>query len=155
MEKIVSFKINHLTLMPGLYISRRDEKNGAVASTFDLRFSAPNREPVMDVQAVHTIEHLGATYLRNSKIRDKIIYFGPMGCRTGFYLIVFGHSTPEEIYPQIIDMLKFIIAFEGDIPGATAAECGNYTDQNLEKAKIYAEKYLTALQENRFFVYPK
>ena len=146
MEKIESFKIDHLNLFSGVYVSRIDEFNGATATTFDLRFTAPNREQPMDFPAIHTLEHLGATYFRNSKIKDQVIYFGPMGCRTGFYLVLFGKWNSENIFEDIISMLKFVISFEGEIPGAKPEECGNYSEQDLEKAKIYAKKYLDDLQ---------
>lgn len=153
-EKIASFTINHLELMPGLYVSRKDARDGVVVTTFDLRFTAPNREPVMDMPAVHTVEHLGATYLRNSARKDDIVYFGPMGCRTGFYLLMFGDLSPEDIVRDIRDMCKFILGYEGEIPGARAAECGNYLEQNLATAKFYVARYLEDLTENPRFVYP-
>lgn len=154
MQKIESFTIDHLKLQPGLYVSRKDEHNGAVATTFDLRVTAPNKEAVMTTGAIHTFEHLGATYLRNSTIKDKVIYFGPMGCRTGFYLVLFGAAVPQDILEIITDMLMFIISFTGDIPGATAVECGNYSDQDLSGAKKYAQKYLDALVNDKNFTYP-
>lgn len=153
-EKIASFTINHLELMPGLYVSRKDARDGVVVTTFDLRFTAPNREPVMDMPAVHTVEHLGATYLRNSARKDDIVYFGPMGCRTGFYLLMFGDLSPEDVVRDIRDMCGFILNYEGEIPGARAAECGNYLEQNLSTAKFYVERYLKELTENPRFVYP-
>lgn len=155
MEKIASFQVNHLNLMPGLYLSRRDRKDECTVSTFDLRITAPNREPVMDTPAIHTIEHLGATFLRNSARKDEIIYFGPMGCRTGFYLVVFGDQTPENVYPLITEMCRFILAFEGEIPGAKPEECGNYSEQNLNMAKYYIQRYVKELAENRRLVYPE
>ena len=142
MKTIESFTINHLTLMPGLYVSRKDTRDGVTVTTFDLRFTMPNREPVMDMPAVHTIEHLGATYLRNSARANDIVYFGPMGCRTGCYLLVFGESSPEEISKYVKGAFEFIVAYEGDIPGAKADECGNYLEQNLSMAKYYAKKFL-------------
>lgn len=154
MEKIASFTVDHLKLMPGLYLSRRDEKGGTVVSTFDLRFTAPNREPVMDMPAVHTIEHLGATFLRNSKRKDEVIYFGPMGCRTGFYLVMFGALVPQDIKELIEQLCGFILSFEGDIPGARAEECGNYLEQNLGMAKFYTQRYLDALLQAPCFEYP-
>lgn len=155
MKKIESFTINHLNLYPGLYLSRRDEKDGCMISTFDLRITAPNREPVIDVPALHTIEHLGATFLRNSPKKGDIVYFGPMGCRTGCYLVMFGCLNPEDIYELVLNMCDFIIGFEGDIPGATPIECGNYSEQNLFTAKYYIKKYKTELEENKRFVYPE
>ena len=142
MKKIESFNINHLKLYPGLYLSRRDEKNGCVISTFDLRITAPNREPVIDVPALHTIEHLGATYLRNSPKKNDIVYFGPMGCRTGFYLLLAGDLTSREIVPLMIEMYEFIRDFRGEVPGASPKDCGNYLDMNLGMANFLAKKYL-------------
>lgn len=153
MDRIASFSVNHLLLEAGLYVSRRDEQGETVVTTFDLRMTAPNKEPVMDVPAVHTIEHLAATYLRNSTRRDEIIYFGPMGCRTGCYLVMFGDLSPADILPLILDMCDFILEFEGDIPGAFAVECGNYRDQNLDMAKYYIAKYKQALVERPCFTY--
>lgn len=153
MNKIESFKINHLNLDPGLYVSRRDQKNGVVVTTFDLRITAPNREPVIDVPALHTIEHLCATFLRNSAQKDDIVYFGPMGCRTGCYLVMFGDLTSRDVYDLVIDMCDFVIGFEGDIPGASPIECGNYSEQNLNMAKYYIKKYKKDLQENKNFEY--
>lgn len=153
MQKIASFTINHLSLLPGLYVSRRDQKHDCVVTTFDMRITAPNREPVMDMPAIHTIEHLGATYLRNSAIKEEVVYFGPMGCRTGFYIVLFGMLESEDIYNEIISMCDFIINFEGDIPGAKPSECGNYSEQNLSMAKFYIKKYLKELKDNKRFVY--
>lgn len=155
MERIASFTINHLDLFPGLYVSRRDNRGNCVITTFDMRITAPNREPVIDMPALHTIEHLGATYLRNSSRSDDIVYFGPMGCRTGCYIVMFGDLNPEDIYNLVTDMCDFIISFEGDIPGATPAECGNYSEQNLNMAKFYIKKYKDALTEHKRFIYPK
>ncbi len=155
MEKIESFKINHLILNEGIYVSRKDSFNGVVATTFDLRFTRPNREPVMDMPAIHTIEHLCATYLRNSDIKDRVIYFGPMGCRTGFYLVVFGDTSSEEIFPTVVSMCEFIEEFSGEIPGATPVECGNWSEQNLGMAKFYVKKYKEALLGDKNFVYPE
>ncbi len=154
MQKIESFTIDHLKLESGLYVSRVDSLDNLVATTFDLRYTAPNKEAVMPTGVIHTLEHLGATYLRNSRIKDKVVYFGPMGCRTGFYLVLFGSAQPQDILDIIIDMQKFVIGFSGDIPGATAIECGNYSDQDLSGAKKYAQKYLDALINNKNFVYP-
>ena len=154
MERIASFTINHLDLYPGLYVSRRDQQE-CVVTTFDLRMTAPNREPVMDVPALHTIEHLGATFLRNCEKKDRIIYFGPMGCRTGFYLVMFGDLSSEEVYDLVLSMCDFILSYEGEIPGAKPEECGNYSDQNLNMAKYYSRKYRNELIENKRFVYPE
>ncbi len=153
MNKIESFKINHLNLESGLYVSRRDEKGGVTVTTFDLRITAPNKEPVIDMPALHTIEHLGATYLRNCEQKNDIVYFGPMGCRTGCYLVMFGNLTSEDVYNLVLSMCDFIINFEGEIPGATAVECGNYSEQNLNMAKYYISKYKTALEQNKNFIY--
>ncbi len=147
MQRIESFTINHLVLEPGLYVSRRDKKADVDVTTFDLRLTAPNKEPVMDVPALHTIEHLAATYLRNSNRKEDIIYFGPMGCRTGCYLVMFGHLNSADVLPLVLEMCDFIIGFEGEIPGASAVECGNYLDQNLEMAKYYIRRYKQALTE--------
>ncbi len=153
MERIESFKINHLNLEAGLYVSRRDQKNGVCVTTFDMRITAPNREPVIDMPALHTIEHLGATYLRNSESRNDIVYFGPMGCRTGCYIVMFGNLDSEDIYDLVINMCDFIINFEGEIPGATPVECGNFSEQNLTMAKYYIKKYKAALEQNKNFIY--
>ena len=155
MEKITSFTVNHLNLFPGIYVSRQDAKNGLVITTFDLRVTAPNREPVMDMPAIHTIEHLGATFLRNSARKEDIIYFGPMGCRTGFYLVMFGELSSEDVYALIDSMCDFVIDFEGEVPGAKAEECGNYSEQNLNMAKYYINKYKIELATNKRFIYPK
>ena len=154
MKKIESFKVNHLTLETGIYVSRIDGTNGGEITTFDLRVTRPNREPVIDMPALHTLEHLGATYFRNSDIADKVVYFGPMGCRTGFYLLLFGLWKSEEIYDKVIDFCSFVIGFEGDIPGASAVECGNYSEQNLDMAKFYARMYKSRLEETKSFTYP-
>lgn len=154
MDKITSFTINHLKLLPGLYVSRRDVKNNCIITTFDMRITAPNQEPVIDVPALHTIEHLAATYLRNSNKKEDIVYFGPMGCRTGCYLLMFGDLTPEDIFDLVIKLCEFIINFEGDIPGARPEECGNYLEQNLNMAKYYIKKYHKELLECRRFIYP-
>lgn len=154
MDRIASFQIDHLHLMPGLYVSRKDEKKGVTVTTFDLRVTAPNREPVMDMPAVHTVEHLGATYLRNSARKDDVVYFGPMGCRTGFYLLMFGDLSPEDVFPLVREMCDFILSFEGEIPGAKPEECGNWSEQNLNMAKFYVRRYREALENDRSFVYP-
>ena len=152
LKKIESFTVDHLNLYPGIYVSRKD-KNIDTITTFDLRMTAPNREPVMDVPAIHTIEHLGATFLRNSNQKEKIIYFGPMGCRTGFYLLMFGNLESKDVYDLIISMCDFVLAFEGEIPGAKPEECGNYSEQNLNMAKFYIKKYKEELVNNKRFNY--
>lgn len=148
MDRIASFSIDHLTLERGLYVSRKDSLDGVTATTFDIRMRLPNREPAMDTAALHTIEHIGATYLRNCPRKDEVIYFGPMGCRTGCYLVMFGDLSSNEVYDLVADMCKFILAFEGDIPGAKPAECGNCLDQNLDMAKYYTRIYLDDLTDN-------
>ena len=153
MEKIASFQLNHLHLEPGIYVSRVDGGDKNPVTTFDLRFTRPNREPALDMPAVHTIEHLAATYLRNSSRKDEIVYFGPMGCRTGFYLVMFGKLTSESILPLIRNTFAFVRDFEGEIPGARPEECGNYREHNLTNARYYAERYLHEL-ENPHLVYP-
>ena len=143
MEKIASFSIDHLKLVPGLYVSRRDEVNGNPITTFDIRMTSPNDEPVMNTAEVHTLEHIGATFLRNHPdFKDKVLYFGPMGCRTGFYLLLAGQYQPEDIVGLIRDMFSYISGFEGEVPGAAARDCGNYLDMNLPMAKYVAKKYL-------------
>ena len=137
MERIASFSVDHLLLEPGVYVSRidRDPATGTAVTTFDLRLTTPNKEPVMNTAECHTIEHLGATFLRNhAEWSSRIVYFGPMGCRTGFYLVVFGEVTSEEILPLVRELFEFVAGFEGDVPGAAPEECGNYLDQNLPMA---------------------
>ncbi len=143
MEKITSFTINHLKLEPGVYVSRVDHYGDTAITTFDLRMTAPNREPVMNTAEVHTIEHLGATFLRNDPAwKDRIVYFGPMGCRTGFYMLLSGELTSKEVAPLVTRMFEFIRDFEGEVPGAAPRDCGNYLDQNLGMAKYLAKRYL-------------
>ena len=155
MEKIESFRINHLTLLPGLYVSRKDKKDGVTLTTFDLRITAPNREPVIDMPALHTIEHLAATFLRSSEQKENIVYFGPMGCRTGCYLVMFGDLTSKEVFPLVTAMCDYISDYEGEIPGARPEECGNYSEQNLNMAKYYIRKYREELTDNKRFTYPE
>ena len=155
MERIESFRINHLNLFSGLYVSRKDKRDGVTVTTFDLRITAPNREPVIDMPALHTIEHLGATFLRSTEEKESIVYFGPMGCRTGCYLVAFGDLCSEDIFPLVCDMCDFIISYEGEIPGATPMECGNYSEQNLNIAKYYIKKYKESLIKDRRFTYPE
>ncbi|MCI8561026.1 MAG: S-ribosylhomocysteine lyase [Dorea sp.] len=143
MEKITSFTVDHLRLVPGVYVSRIDHVADNPVTTFDLRMTKPNCEPVMNTAEMHTIEHLAATFLRNHKeYADKTIYFGPMGCRTGFYLILSGEYTSEDIIPLMIELYQFMAGFEGDIPGAAAKDCGNYLDMNLPMARYLSKKYL-------------
>ena len=153
MDKITSFTIDHLNLQSGLYVSRRDRKGDCTVTTFDLRITAPNREPVIDMPALHTIEHLGATFLRNCDIKEDVVYFGPMGCRTGCYLVMFGQLRSEDVYGWVIKLCDFILSFEGEIPGAKPEECGNYSEQNLAMAKYYTAKYKNELTENKRFEY--
>ena len=148
MEKITCFTINHLKLLPGVYVSRKDSFGDAVITTFDLRMTAPNREPVMNTAEMHTIEHLGATFLRNHKdFGDRTVYFGPMGCRTGFYMLLAGDYDSEDILPLVIEMFEFIRDFDGDVPGAAPRDCGNYLDQNLSMAHYLADRYLKVLKD--------
>lgn len=143
MEKIASFTIDHIKLQPGVYVSRKDKVGAETITTFDLRMTSPNEEPVMNTAEVHTIEHLGATFLRNhADYKEKIIYFGPMGCRTGFYLLLAGDYESKNIVPLMIEMFEFIRNYKGDVPGASPKDCGNYLDMNLPMANYLAAKYL-------------
>ena len=143
MEKISSFTIDHIKLQPGIYVSRKDKSGDTTVTTFDLRMTSPNEEPVMNTAEMHTIEHLAATFLRNHPVYQKqILYFGPMGCRTGFYLLMFGDLDSRDIVDLIIAMYEFIRDYEGHVPGASAKDCGNYLDMNLPMAKWLADKYL-------------
>ena len=143
MEQIARFTVNHMRLLPGIYVSRKDSTGHDVVTTFDIRMTRPNFEPVMNTAEIHTLEHLGATFLRNhEEWGDKIIYFGPMGCRTGFYLLLAGDYESEDIISLLREMFEFVCHFEGEIPGAAPEACGNYLDQNLPMAKYLAEKYL-------------
>lgn len=158
MEKITSFTIDHIRLQPGVYVSRKDHAGAEVITTFDLRMTSPNEEPVMNTAEVHTIEHLAATYLRNdSQYRDKVLYFGPMGCRTGFYLLLAGDYESRDIVPLITALFEFIRDFKGDVPGASPRDCGNYLDMNLGMANWLADRYLQqvlyGIDESRL-VYP-
>lgn len=159
MEKIPSFTIDHLALLPGVYVSRKDDLNGHIITTFDLRMTAPNREPVMNTAEVHAIEHLAATYLRNhSEFGSKIIYFGPMGCRTGFYLLLNGDYESKDIVVLLKETFTFVAQFEGEIPGAAAKDCGNYLDMNLPMAKYLAQKYVDNVLADisqQQLIYPK
>ena len=143
METIKSFTVDHKRLLPGVYVSRKDSTGHDVVTTFDIRMTRPKFEPVMNTAEIHTLEHLGATFLRNhEEWGDKIIYFGPMGCRTGFYLLLAGDYESEDIISLLREMFEFVCHFEGEIPGAAPEACGNYLDQNLPMAKYLAEKYL-------------
>jgi len=149
MERIASFQVDHIRLNRGIYVSRIDEINGNYLTSFDIRMKLPNREPVINIAELHTMEHLGATFLRNHSVwKEKIVYFGPMGCRTGFYLILKGKLESKDIVELIKELYKFMAEFKGDIPGATAIECGNYLDQNLPMANYEAKKYLEETLEN-------
>mgnify|MGYP002793265130 FL=1 len=159
MEKIASFTIDHIKLKPGVYVSRKDIVGDQVITTFDLRMTSPNDEPVMNTAEVHTIEHLGATFLRNHKeFGKKTIYFGPMGCRTGFYLLLAGDYESRDIVPLMREMYTFIRDFHEEVPGASAKDCGNYLDMNLGMANWLAKRYLdevlTNISEDRL-VYPE
>ena len=148
MEKIPSFTIDHIRLLRGIYVSRRDNVGSEVVTTFDVRMKEPNREPVLSPSAIHTIEHLAATFLRNHPVwADRIIYWGPMGCLTGNYLIVKGDLTSAEILPLVKETFAFVAAYEGDVPGATARDCGNYLLMNLSEARWEARKYLDEVLE--------
>ncbi len=147
MKPIASFTINHLTLLPGVYVSRKDQVGNSVVTTFDLRITRPNAEPVMNTAEVHTIEHLAATFLRNHKeFGSRIVYFGPMGCRTGFYLLLAGDYTATDILPLLRELFAFIRDYNGEIPGASAIACGNYLDMNLPMANYYGKRYLELLE---------
>lgn len=149
MEKIASFTIDHMKLKPGIYVSRKDHVGQEVITTFDLRMTSPNEEPVMNTAEIHTIEHLGATFLRNHPVfKDRTIYFGPMGCRTGFYLLLAGDLSSSDIADLIREMFLFIRDFKGEVPGASAKDCGNYLDMNLGMANFLADKYLREVLEN-------
>lgn len=158
MEKIASFTIDHIKLQPGVYVSRKDHIGAEVITTFDLRMTSPNEEPVMNTAEMHTVEHLGATFLRNHPVyKEKIIYFGPMGCRTGFYLLLAGDLSSADIVPLMVEMFEFIKDFNDEIPGASPKDCGNYLDQNLPMANYLAKRYLENvlynIKEDRL-VYP-
>ncbi len=159
MNKIASFTVNHLTLLPGIYVSRKDHVGTEIITTFDLRMTRPNYEPVMNTAEVHTLEHLGATFLRNHPVwKDKVVYFGPMGCRTGFYLILAGDYESKDIVDLMKEMYAFMKDFDGEVPGACARDCGNYLDMNLPMARFVAERYynevLCNINEERL-VYPE
>ena len=143
MEKITSFTIDHIKLEPGVYVSRKDHVGQEVITTFDLRMTSPNDEPVMNTAEVHTIEHLAATYLRNDpQYGDKTIYFGPMGCRTGFYLLLAGDYESKDIVKLVTELYELIRDFKGEVPGASPKDCGNYLDMNLGMANYLADRYL-------------
>ena len=148
MEKITSFTIDHIRLQPGLYVSRKDAVGSEAVTTFDLRLTSPNEEPVMNTAEVHTIEHLAATFLRNDTAwKDRVLYFGPMGCRTGFYLLLSGDLSSQDVLPLVTDCFRFIRDYRGEVPGASPRDCGNYLDMNLSMANYWGRRY-TALLEN-------
>lgn len=148
MDKITSFTIDHLRLLPGVYVSRKDKAGDSVITTFDIRMTRPNFEPVMNTAEMHAIEHLGATFLRNhADYKDRVIYFGPMGCRTGFYLLLAGDLNSGDILPLMTELFTFIRDFEGGVPGACAKDCGNYLDMNLPMAKYLAKRFLAEVLE--------
>lgn len=158
MEKIASFTIDHLKLQPGLYVSRKDRAGSETVTTLDLRLTSPNEEPVMNTAEVHTIEHLAATYLRNEPVwKEKVLYFGPMGCRTGFYLLLAGDYTSRQVVPLVRDCFRFIQNFRGEIPGATPRDCGNYLDMNLPMANYWGKKYADLLEtaKDDRLIYPE
>ena len=149
MEKIASFTIDHLKLLPGIYVSRKDNVGGSIVTTFDIRMTRPNFEPVMNTAEIHTIEHLAATFLRNHKeYKDKTVYFGPMGCRTGFYLLLAGDYESKDIVELMKEMFVFIRDYHDEVPGACARDCGNYLDMNLPMANYLADKFLNEVLEN-------
>lgn len=159
MEKITSFTIDHIRLQPGIYVSRKDTAGSTVITTFDIRMTSPNEEPVMNTAEVHTIEHLGATFLRNHpEFGAHILYFGPMGCRTGFYLLLAGDYDSAGIVPLMQEMFAWISTFDDPVPGASAKDCGNYLDMNLPMARFAARKFLhevlTGISQDRL-VYPE
>ena len=158
MEKIASFTIDHIKLQPGLYVSRKDRIGAETVTTFDLRLTSPNEEPVMNTAEMHTIEHLAATYLRNEpQWKDRVVYFGPMGCRTGVYLLLAGDLSSTDALPLVTDCFRFIRDFRGDVPGASAKDCGNYLDMNLPMANYWGKRYSSlreTIGEDRL-VYPE
>ena len=159
MEKITSFTIDHLRLLPGIYVSRKDFAGEQPITTFDIRVTRPNYEPVLNTAEIHTIEHLGATFLRNDNDwKERVIYFGPIGCRTGFYLVVSGDYSSDDILDLMRRMWLWIAEFEGEVPGASAKDCGNYLDMNLPMAKFVAHRYYENVLTNILpeqLVYPE
>jgi len=159
MKKIASFTVNHLTLLPGVYVSRKDHIGAEVVTTFDIRMTRPNFEPVMNTAEMHTIEHLAATFLRNhADYGEKIVYFGPMGCRTGFYLLLAGDYESKDVVDLLKEMFVFIRDFKDEVPGAAARDCGNYLDMNLPMANYLAKKFLEEVLDDiteERLVYPE
>lgn len=158
MKKIPSFTIDHIRLQPGIYVSRKDSVGNEVITTFDIRMTSPNEEPVMNTAELHTIEHLAATFLRSHpQWGERLIYWGPMGCRTGNYMLVKGDLSSRDILPVVIETFEFIRDFRGEVPGSAPRDCGNYLDMNLPMANFLARKYLEVLYhitEDRL-VYPQ
>ena len=147
MEKITSFTIDHLRLQPGLYVSRKDQVGDNVVTTFDLRLTKPNDEPVMNTAEAHTIEHLAATFLRNHPVwKERVLYFGPMGCRTGFYLLLSGDLASCDVLELVTECFRFVADFRGEVPGASAKDCGNYLDMDLPQANCRGAKYVEILE---------
>lgn len=158
MEKITSFTIDHIRLQPGLYVSRKDIVGAETVTTFDLRLTSPNEEPVLNTAEVHTIEHLAATFLRNEPSwKEKVLYFGPMGCRTGFYLLLAGDYTSRDVVDLVKSCFCFIRDFRGEVPGACAKDCGNFLDMNLPMANYWGAKYASLLEtiDDSRLVYPE
>ena len=158
MEKITSFTIDHIKLQPGLYVSRKDRVGEETVTTFDLRLTKPNGEPVMNTAEIHTVEHLAATFLRNdANWKDRVLYFGPMGCRTGFYLLMAGDLNSRDVLDLVKRCFTFIRDFEGEVPGASAKDCGNYLDMNLPMAKYWGGRYAALLEQitQQQLVYPE
>ena len=158
MEKITSFTIDHIKLQPGLYVSRKDKVGAETVTTFDLRLTSPNEEPVLNTAEAHAIEHLGATYLRNEPTwKERVLYFGPMGCRTGFYLLLAGDYTSKDVLELVKACFAFIGDYTGEIPGASAKDCGNYLDLNLPMANYWGKRYAALLEniDDTRLVYPE
>lgn len=159
MNKIPSFTINHIKLLRGIYVSRKDTVGGETVTTFDIRMTEPNRMPAIGVGAMHTIEHLAATYIRNDAAwKEKILYWGPMGCCTGFYFLVKGDLEPADIVPVMRKTFKFVKNFKGEVPGAAPKDCGNYLLHDLPMAKYEAGRYLAEVldvMEKKNMIYPK
>ena len=158
MEKITSFTIDHIKLQPGLYVSRKDRVCSETVTTFDLRVTKPNDEPVMNTAEIHAIEHLAATYLRNDpQWKERVLYFGPMGCRTGFYLLLTGDLTSREALPLVLNCFRFVRDFRGEIPGASAKDCGNYLDMSLPMANYWGARYAALLEniDDSRLIYPE
>jgi len=154
-QLIPSFQVDHSHLLPGIYESRVDTLGDQTVTTFDIRMKQPNAEPVIHANAMHTIEHIIATFLRHDEEwKDRVIYWGPMGCLTGCYLILKGHPTPREVLPLMIRAFDHLASFEGEIPGARPEECGNYIFQDLNIARYEGRRYAELLRKNPCFVYP-